>query len=156
MPKLTDKDLGWKRIVVELRALAGKKVNVGVLGNAPQHPSGVNMADIATWMEFGTEPSAITGHPGIPPRPTLRPTFDKNLKKYERFMSRRLRFLGRELDTSTLLGQLGLKMTNDIKRAIVALKEPPNRPSTIRSKGSSNPLIDTGRFRQSIDFEVKG
>ena len=51
---------------------------------------------------------------------------------------------------------LGEKVVADVQRKIVALKDPPNAPSTIAKKGSANPLIDTGRLRQSIDFEVRG
>lgn len=34
------------------------------------------------------------------------------------------------------------------------LKNPPNAPSTIKKKGSANPLIDTGRLVQSVTYTV--
>lgn len=153
VPLYKDKDLGWKKIAAEIRTLNGKRMSIGVLGNAPQHPSGVNMADIATWNEFGTKRPDGSVH--VPARSFLRSTFDEKLLSYERFMSRNLGSLGTKFSGAQLLELLGMKMTSDIKRTIVKLREPQNAPSTIRQKKSSNPLIDKGRLRQSIDYEVK-
>jgi len=37
---------------------------------------------------------------------------------------------------------------------MTALDQPPNAPSTVaRKRGSTNPLIDTGQLRRSIDWE---
>ena len=37
---------------------------------------------------------------------------------------------------------------------IIKLREPPNSKKTIKEKGSSNPLIDTGQMMQSVTSEV--
>ena len=42
-----------------------------------------------------------------------------------------------------------------IQRKIVDGTFEPNAPSTIRKKGSSRPLIDTGRMRQSVNFIIR-
>jgi hypothetical protein len=40
---------------------------------------------------------------------------------------------------------------------MTTLDSPPNAPATVEAKfGQDNPLIDTGRLRQSIDSEVRG
>ena len=31
----------------------------------------------------------------------------------------------------------------------------PNAESTVRKKGSSKPLIDTGRMRQSVNYQIR-
>lgn len=142
---VTDKDKGWTKIVRELKKLGGASLTVGVQGNAPQHPSGKNMADIATFNEFGTATA--------PARSFLRSTFD-SANFYEAELTGLARRVGVELSTKRALRLLGMKITSDVKNTIVTLKEPPNAASTIAEKGSSNPLIDTGKLRQSIDFEI--
>jgi hypothetical protein len=42
---------------------------------------------------------------------------------------------------------------NDVRKAIRDLDSPPNAESTIKAKGSSNPLIDTGQMINSIRWE---
>jgi len=59
---------------------------------------------------------------------------------------------GRSPDRS--LRRLGSVAVGDVQRTIRDIKQPPNAPSTIRKKGSDNPLIDTGRLRQSIEYAI--
>ncbi len=47
-------------------------------------------------------------------------------------------------------------LRNDIIEKINSNIPPPNAPSTIKAKGSSHTLIDTGEMRRSIDFRVIG
>ena len=58
-------------------------------------------------------------------------------------------------DMRHMLQQLGEVHVGDIQQRIRDLKEPKNSDVTIARKGSSNPLIDTGRLRQSVDYIVK-
>lgn len=145
MSDVEDKDRGWKAIGADLNDLSGRTLVVGVLGNAPRHPSGLNLADIATFNEFGTDT--------IPARSFLRSTVDEN-KNYDAEIRALVRNLGAR-GALQALELLGMKITADVKRKIVELDEPPNAPATVEKKGSSNPLIDTGRLRQGIDYEVK-
>lgn len=142
---VTDTDKGWKAIVRELKSLGGSSLTIGVQGNAGSHPSGLNMADVASFNEFGTSTA--------PARSFLRSTFD-DADYYRDDLTRLARRVGKQLSARRALTILGFKITSDVKQKIVELKTPPNAPSTIAEKGSSNPLIDTGRLRQSIDFEI--
>ena len=45
-------------------------------------------------------------------------------------------------------------MKREIQQSIRQLRTPPNSPLTIAMKGSSNPLINTGKLRNSVDFEI--
>lgn len=56
----------------------------------------------------------------------------------------------------TILNQLGVVAQGAVQKYMVELKTPPNAPSTIRKKGSSNPLIDTGALRQSVTYTING
>lgn len=125
-------------------------ISVGVQGDAGMHqgkdgqPTGTTVAEIYWWNEFGTS--------RIPERPTLRPTFAKEKVKYQlilaRISSRAMNEPGYNLRQA--MGKLGEVAQQDIQKAIVELKTPPNAQSTIDNKGSDNPLVDTGQLVSSI------
>jgi hypothetical protein len=52
------------------------------------------------------------------------------------------------------LSKLGIMAQGDIQGEITSLSTPPNAPSTIRRKGSSNPLIDSGEMRGAVTYKV--
>lgn len=110
---------------------------------------GKTLAQIAAWNEFGT--------PTIPPRPFMRPTIDSQGSKAEQMLSQEIEkiFQGKKkANIMTALGRVGAFLAGAIQRKITTLKRPPNAPSTIKKKGSSNPLIDTGAMRQAVGFKV--
>lgn len=146
MTTYQDHDKGWKAILKEIKKLGKMKLEVGVLGNAPRHPSGLNVADIATFNEFGTS--------SIPARPFIRSTFDENTEKYQRWAQKSVSLIGAGMSANNVAKRMGEMIKSDIQRKIVAIKMPPNSAATIQRKGSSNPLIDTGRMRQSIDYRL--
>ena len=49
----------------------------------------------------------------------------------------------------------GLAMASIIQKTIRSLSQPPNAERTIKQKGSSNPLIDTGVLRQAVTHKIK-
>ena len=54
-----------------------------------------------------------------------------------------------------ILETLGPVAEAEFKKAITELDEPENAESTIKAKGSSNPLIDTGLLQQSFTHAVR-
>jgi len=154
--RVVDTDKGYKRIRENLRKLAkastgdGPGVFVGVRAD-----KGGELLTIAAVNEFGS----ADGH--TPERSYLRSTIDKGREKYVDQLGKILdaAYMGKTESLSTLrrgLGRLGAKAAGDVQRTMTALSSPPNAPSTVAKKGADNPLIDTGRLRQSIDFEVRG
>ena len=126
----------------------GVTLTVGIHEDAGQ-TDGKTLAQIAAWNEFGT--------PTIPPRPFMRPTIDSQGKKAEQMLSQEIEkiFQGKKkANIMTALGRVGAFLAGAIQRKITTLKRPPNAPSTIKKKGSSNPLIDTGAMRQAVGFKV--
>ena len=106
--------------------------------------SSATVAEVLFWNEFGTDK--------IPERPTLRPTFAKERDKYTRIMET---IAARAMedpryDIRQAMGRLGEVAQQDVQGAIVALRDPPNAPSTIEAKGSDNPLVDTGQMVSSV------
>ena len=53
-----------------------------------------------------------------------------------------------------IIERVGAKAVGGVKSYMTALKEPPNALSTIKRKGSANPLIDTGELRRAITYKV--
>ncbi len=50
---------------------------------------------------------------------------------------------------------IGLKLENAIRQKILSNVPPPNDPATIKAKGSSHTLIDTGTLLDSISHTVE-
>lgn len=53
-----------------------------------------------------------------------------------------------------LANDIGMKLENSIRIKILSNIPPPNAISTIKSKGSSHTLIDTGEMLESVSHEV--
>lgn len=174
----TEKDLGISRVKALIEELkSNPHVKVGVLESAGTHkdedgkPSGLTVANIAVFNEFGTNT--------IPARPAIRysalilmePMKALSDKILEGVVTGRL-----TIDTGLTL--MGEKAKAEIKKVITDWDTPPNAPSTIKAKarkkgrasinaagkkgakekeaamsGFDNPLIDTSQYRNSIDYE---
>jgi len=148
---LTDRDTGFEAVLESLRELGGDpSVYVGVRGQAGQEkPEGsdATVVEYAAFNEFGTK--------NVPQRSFLRSTADENKRKYGEALANAV---GETIDGKPLrlaFGKVGEMGVRDVQQKIRNLATPPNAPSTIKKKGSSNPLIQTGRLRQSIDWEVR-
>lgn len=110
---------------------------------------GVSVVDYAAYNEFGTS--------RIPARPFMQKTADDNketMTKFTEFMVGRM--LDGKLTDTTLLHNLGMKYQSMIQKTIrdAVNWAQPNANSTIAMKGSTSPLIDTGRMVQSVRYEV--
>lgn len=114
-------------------------LEVGILGG--KYPNGLNIAQNARLQEFGTY--------NIPPRPFFRNALRQNEKKWIAFYKSGLK--QRDLN---IVGKVGVMASSDIKMSITKTLTPPNAEATIKKKGSSHPLIDTGLLRAAIDYKV--
>ena len=140
-------DKGWDRIQKELKLMDNSSVKVGVMGDDTAE-DGTNLVDVATMNEFGTS--------RIPARPFMAQAFDthrrKLLSKAENLKSDI--FKGRH-GTKSALNELGIVHKGQVQGIFRTGSFAPNAPSTVAKKESSQPLVDTGRLRQSIDIEVE-
>lgn len=94
-----------------------------------------------------TEPHQIT----IPERPWLQPGAEAGEADYVRAIEDGV---ANDLDSETILNQVGALAVGSVQQMVVDVKSPPNAPSTIRKKGSANPLVDTGAMRQSVHYKL--
>lgn len=102
----------------------------------------------AGYMELGvTQPHDIN----IPARPWLEPgvasATPEVLATIQDGMDE-----GKSMDQ--ILEAVGVVAVGAVKVYMTELKTPPNAASTIRKKGSNNPLIDSGAMRQSVTHKV--
>ena len=147
--RVVDRDLGYQKSMKNLKDLGMAPVDVFVGVRAE---SGGELVTIAAVNEFGSADGTI------PERSFLRSTVDENRKKYLSALSAAIDkgiTYGRAAMVREL-GKVGQVAVGDVQRKIRDLDTPPNAPSTVRQKGFDNPLIETGRLRQSIDFKVEG
>lgn len=100
------------------------------------------------YMELGvTKPHDIN----IPARPWLEPGVASATPEVLLTIQDGME-AGQSMDQ--ILETVGVVAAAAVKVYMTELKTPPNAASTIRKKGSSNPLIDSGAMRQSVTHKV--
>lgn len=140
--------MGYRRIARDVRSLRDREIKIGFWGN--DSVDGVAVTDYAMYNEFGTSR-------GIPARPFMAKTYDDTKGEVEKFidyLASRI-FVGL-ITPDHALRVLGEQYTSKLRMTIRNAKEwaVPNAPSTIAMKGSSSPLIDTGRMVGSVRYEI--
>lgn len=130
-------DLGLDKMITELKKLDGKTIEAGLFDEENEKK--------AIWNEYGTSR-------GIPARPFLRNTLYENEARYANFIAP---FVVQVIEGGTaenISERLGKFMVMSIQRTIAAGGFTPNAPATIRKKGHSKTLIDTGEMYGAIDW----
>ena len=125
-------------------------LEVGFFDTA-RYPDGTPVTNVAAYNEFGTRKADGRVH-----TPT-RPFFRNALPELERNMRSTLKSAVDPITLSVspqLADVVGLQSAAIVQDSIVQLRTPPNAPSTIEAKGSSNPLIDSGFMRLSTTYRV--
>lgn len=111
---------------------------------------GTSLALIGAVHEFGSPQQ------GIPERPWLRPGIRTNKSNFMRLNKINLAKVAKgEMPVKVALGQLGQMAAGAVKKYIrQADNFKPLKPATIKAKGSSAPLIDSGNMIQAITYEI--
>jgi len=129
-----------------LKELGQLEVRIGIQQEETSE-DGVDLVDIAMFNELGTE--------HIPSRPFLRDSVDDNSDKINTFLQSMKKELLTGVSVEDVLKKIGVFQKGLVQEKITEGSFEPNAESTIRKKGSSKPLIDTGRMRQSVNYVVK-
>jgi hypothetical protein len=142
-----------KRLEMLMKEVGTSHAEIGVLGGThTDKESGktFDMADLAIVHEFGRD----DGH--IQERSFLRSSLEENKKTYKKQLAFFLRqaFRG-EISYSDVLEKLGAVAAGGAQKKILDGPFKPLKEATIKRKGSSKPLIDTGQLLQSITWDVK-
>lgn len=120
-------------------------VKVGFLSGAT-YPSGTPVALVAAIQDFGAPKR------NIPPRPFFRNMVAAKQGEWPGAIANLLR--ANDYDARKTLGQVGEAVKGQLIQSIRDTNDPPLKPATIRRKGFSKPLVDTGHMIDSVDFEV--
>ncbi len=92
-----------------------------------------------------------------PPRPVLEPAIDNSKEQVAELMKDTVNVALKGDNISPALNQVGMQGQNIVRKWFTDPnnKWAPNAPSTIKAKGSENPLIDKGSLRKSITYIIK-
>lgn len=130
-----------KKLIAEIEKFNSMEAVAGF----PNGPDDV--VAIAAYNEFGTST--------IPPRPFIQQTMTKHEGEIsETFASAVAQVMG-GATAEDALNQIGKTFKEMIQAEISSGDFAPNAPETVAKKGSSTPLIDTGRMRDSVDYLVR-
>jgi len=149
---LSVRDNGARAMLARITAAQQPaRVRVGVLDDAVKEDDGggapMSLLEVAAVHEFGA------GH--VPQRSFIRATVDLHTEEIQRLQQGLgLQIIRGEIDHTTALERLGIKVVAWVQNRIAAGIDPPNADSTIARKGSSKPLINTGQLRSSITHRV--
>jgi hypothetical protein len=107
------------------------------------------LIDVANFHEFGT--------PTVPQRSFIRANDKINYQKYKKMIAEiKDKVIFEKMSMIQGLGLLGEQIRLDIQARIRSGIKPALLTATIRRKGSSVPLIDTGQLVNGITYKVGG
>lgn len=92
----------------------------------------------------------------IPERSFIRAGFDNGKEEFFQTAQHLIQqAIGLEIPPETALDTIGEDIRNSLQEYMTEVSSPPNHPFTVKSKGSSNPLIDQGRLRGAITYKIE-
>ena len=136
-----------QRFFLELAELKELEVRVGFQRGKSQEEDGTDMCDVAAFNELGTD--------HIPARPFIRQSVDDNESKINSFLKEEVKDFAQGKSAEQILKEIGIFQKDLMQDKITSGSFAPNAESTIKKKGSSKPLVDTGRMRQSVNYVIQ-
>tara|TARA_R110000851_G_scaffold238139_1_gene390952 strand:+ start:81 stop:563 length:483 start_codon:yes stop_codon:yes gene_type:complete len=151
--KVKSKPVNVAKLIKKMEKVASQpqKVLVGFPENIPYpDEEGTNLIMVAATHEFGSADGKI------PERSFMRAGLNEKKAKLKSIWKNKLakQVLEGEITPVKALGLIGQWGETVVKSKIRTLTSPANSERTIKEKGSSNPLIDTGHMIQSVRYEV--
>ncbi len=156
-------DLGWNAYLDRMRQLSSNYVKAGFpegeqvrpgtrIGSGHEPASSMDeLIVIMATHEFGSEDGTIRE------RSFIRSAIDENRAEIERIKAEVAdKVTVDSMTPKRALDLIGIKAVALIRKKIRDLKSPSNKLSTVKRKGSSNPLIDTGQARQTVQHVITG
>ena len=136
-----------QRFFRELAELKELEVRVGFQRGKSQEEDGTDMCDVAAFNELGTD--------HIPARPFIRQSVDDNESKINSFLKEEVKDFAQGKSAEQILKEIGIFQKDLMQDKITSGSFAPNAESTIKKKGSSKPLVDIGRMRQSVNYVIQ-
>lgn len=157
-----------KDIESQMKKLSKKKIKIGVLGGGSElqmiahvHEYGADIPvtpKMRAWFAYNGYPlKSSTTVIKIPERSFLRSGKDKHKAKVVNKAKNMLPdVIQKNVSIDVFVNMIGQEFAGHIQKELRDVKAPPNAQMTKERKGSSNPLIDTGRLLGAIKHEVEG
>lgn len=131
-----------------LEELSKLEVFIGYNASSGNYEDGETILEIAVINAFGTD--------RIPSRPFIQNIDLGYRNKINSFVAAQVKSgLAAGRDAKTIMNAIGVYIKGIIQEEIVKGNWVPNAPLTIKRKGSNQPLVDTGRMRQSVIYIVR-
>lgn len=157
-----------EEVLAAIEKLQTGRVHIGILGDsdseilmvASVQEFGVNI-DVTDKMRNylhaqGLHLKKTTKQIKIPERSFVRSSFDENKNKIANTVNEMLvEVVELKRSPDEVFDVVGEYCVGLIQDYMTEIKKPALHPFTIEQKGSSNPLINTGRLRDAIDYEIK-
>ena len=127
-------------------------VKAGILAKdgSQNHSEGITVFQIGMIHEFGVPEK------NIPRRSFIRVPIENNIKEITKLIENNHRLvLEKGMQTKVALDLIGIKAQNVIKESFRNNNWKANSRATIKRKGSSRPLINTGQLIGSISYIVE-
>lgn len=178
-------DHGLKQIQEAVKAIRDLNVLVGIPQDKSSRPGTISNAELAYIHTHGARTKAMTkdmdkdmakgvsygkaydlyiGSKGsplhrIPPRPIIEPALKDSREQIGEMLKRPMQRAldGDKQGAIEALDRVGMQGQNIVRAWFTNPKNnwSPNSPKTIKIKGSSRPLIDSGELRKSITYVVR-
>lgn len=170
---VTTTDHGAAALLARARELAGGlRVRVGILDDAPKREAPrrgsqskkartraqaaakasrrtLSLLEVAVVHEFGAGP--------VPQRSFIRATIDAHKADIEAELKNLARgVVSGKIDARGALNLLGAKVAGWCQSRIASGIAPALKAETVRRKGSSKPLVNTGQLKSAITWRVEG
>lgn len=137
------RDLGYDDMRLRLKSMKGSYTKVGVQADSKEQDGITDLVTVAAANEFGTE--------HIPERSFMRSTFAEERDRLKVITAAEAdAVMAGKKTTEQSLQQIGEYYQGRIQAKIQSHPPPANSPATIKAKGSSGTLIDSGTLVQSI------
>lgn len=150
--KITVDTSGWDKIKKNLLQANKESLKIGWFENSRYGPENDNLpvAQVAQW----NEESSINN----PTRPFIRFGFMPKLEgpEYRKIFEASIaNVLQGNTTFKAEYNKLGPILVKEMKEVITDWDTPPNSPRTIEAKGFDDPLVWTGRMRESVEYKVE-
>ena len=131
------------------RASGSKKRRVRAKGAAQASRRTISLLEVAVVHEFGAGP--------VPQRSFIRATVDAHKSDIEAELKNLARgVVSGKIDARGALNLLGAKVAGWCQARIASGIAPALKAATVKRKGSSKPLVNTGQLRSAITWRVEG
>lgn len=136
-----------KQYVAAIEELCSKEVVVGFQAGQDDYEDGTSLVEVAARNEFGSDT--------VPPRPFMKQSFETHEQQLKKVCQEAAKGVCNGGSVQEALNQIGVAAKGAIQEEIRDGDFAPNSLSTIKAKGSSHPLIDTGHMRESVNYEIR-